>query len=197
MRSKLSPVLKALTLIASLVLLASCGGGENVKARLDQQNMTPDQAYLYALEMLQAKDYEQALPLLQRANEKVGRSAEMIANLGVAQAELGQHDKALENLTRALSMAPSNGDITNQIAITYRMQGQFDKAKKLYERQIAVNPNNARAHYNLGVLCELYMNKPSCALEHYKQFQALSEVPDDTVKIWVQVLEAQAGQAGG
>ena len=197
MRSNTWIPLKLIALLASVSILASCGGSDSVKARVDHQSMTPDQAYVYALEMLQAEDYEQALPLLQRANEKVGRSAEVIANLGVAQAELGEYEKALENLKRALSMSPGNLDVVNQIAVTYRMQGEFDKAKQLYEKQIATHPQSARAHYNLGVLCELYLNNPSCALNHYKQFQALSATPDDTVKIWVQVLEAKVGQTGG
>ncbi|MGM0564530.1 MAG: tetratricopeptide repeat protein [Pseudomonadota bacterium] len=173
------------------LFLSACGGTQSSKPRLDHQSMTPDQAYVYALEVLRAGDYEEALPLLERASEKVGVEAEVVANLGVAQIETGDHESGIESLTRALSMAPGNADIVNAMAIAYRMKGDFERAKRFYQQQISRNPADPRPHYNLGVLCELYLNDAACALEHYRQFQKLSGEPDDEVGLWIQSLEAK------
>jgi hypothetical protein len=62
----------------------------------------------------------------------------------------------------------------------------------VYEKEIARFPEYLPVHKNLGILCDLYLNDPVCAL---KQFEIYSEgMPSDPqVKTWIAELRMRAG----
>ena len=55
-----------------------------------------------------------------------------------------------------------------------RRQGRFAEAQAAYERAISADPEYALAHYNLGVLNELYLQRIDLALLHFEYYQSLS-----------------------
>jgi len=65
-----------------------------------------------------------------------------------------------------------------------RRQGQFSAAEAAYERAIAARPDYALAHYNLGVLNELYLRHLDVALLHFETYQALAG-EDKQVEKWI------------
>ena len=50
----------------------------------------------------------------------------------------------------------------------------------------------ARAHFNLGVLAELYMQDLNLALNHFRLYQGLQKQADQTVANWIIDLERRA-----
>lgn len=73
----------------------------------------------------------------------------------------------------------------NQLAILARHQCEFSKAETHWLQAIKLWPNYPSAHYNLGILYELYTGKLELALQHYQTYQSLIDEPDKRVALWI------------
>jgi len=65
-----------------------------------------------------------------------------------------------------------------------RRNGKFLEAEAAYLKAVTVNPDYALAHYNLGVLNELYLQRLDVALRHFETYQALAG-DDRQVEKWI------------
>ena len=83
----------------------------------------------------------------------------------------------------------------NNLGIAYREAGQFDKAEEAYRKAVAQRPDWETVHFNMGVLYDLYLNRPSEALGHYRDYLRLHG-RDETVEVWVADLEQRLGPGG-
>ena len=67
--------------------------------------------------------------------------------------------------------------------------GRFEEARASYEEGIGENPEYARLYRNLGILCDIYLQEPECALRNFESYQQLSEGNDEQVKRWIADVE--------
>jgi tetratricopeptide (TPR) repeat protein len=113
------------------------------------------------------------------------------AKLNLALALIGQeqHQAAIDMLKLAILDNPNNIHALNQLAILQRQQGQFDQAKLNWLAALTKWPDYAQAHYNLGILYDLYLGQFDLALNHYQQYQTYQEKPDRLVRAWVADIE--------
>ncbi len=77
----------------------------------------------------------------------------------------------------------------NNQALTLREQGQFREAARLLSSGIELAPHTPELHYNLAVICELYLFDLNTALEHYRRYRALTDSEDKLVAGWIADLE--------
>jgi tetratricopeptide (TPR) repeat protein len=146
-----------------------------------------------AIAMLKDKDYGQAIDLLEKVIElSPGISAPYI-DIAIAYQGIGKPDKAEEHLKAALKLFPEHPVACNEYGLLYRKTGRFAEARSIYEKAIARFPDYYPLHRNLGILCDLYLDDPECAL---KQFETYSErMPADAqVKIWIAELRMRLGR---
>jgi tetratricopeptide (TPR) repeat protein len=134
------------------------------------------------------RDFDRAVGLLEKSP---GVTAPYI-NMAIACRHIGELEQAEAHLKTALSLAPEHPVACNEYGLLYRKTGRFTEARAIYEKAIAGFPDYYPVHRNLGILCDLYMNDPTCALEHYEIYSRA--MPDDKqVKLWIADLQIRLG----
>lgn len=145
-----------------------------------------------SLALLNAGRYDEAITLLNKvASQTEGNSAPYI-NLGIAYSRLDDLSQAESSFLKALSINPDHPVANNEFALFNRKRGHFQEARVLFERVVESYPDYLPARKNLGILCDLYLNDASCALDHYRIYQEANP-SDEEVKIWITSLEKKIG----
>lgn len=109
-------------------------------------------------------------------------------NLAIIYANNGDDEQTQQVLDQALALDPDNPAALNQMGILLRKNGNFLGAEAAYMKAVTVSPDYALAHYNLGILNELYLQRLEPALQHFEIYQSL--VGDDQqVAKWIADLE--------
>ena len=145
-----------------------------------------------AVGLLEDGEYVQAIDLLEKVIEKSPGVTAPYINMAIACRHIGELEQAEAHLKTALSLAPEHPVACNEYGLLYRKSGRFTEARAIYEKAIAGFPDYYPVHRNLGILCDLYMNDPTCALEHYEIYSRA--MPDDKqVKLWIADLQIRLG----
>ena len=105
-------------------------------------------------------------------------------NLAILRAKAGD-DKAAEGyVTDALIIDPQHPAALNLLGMLLRRQGKFVEAESAYLKAVTASPDYALAHYNLGVLNELYLQRLDVALQHFERYQDI-QGEDKQVTKWI------------
>jgi tetratricopeptide (TPR) repeat protein len=115
-------------------------------------------------------------------------------NLGWVRQRLDRHADAIRSFEDGLRLRPGELRAINLLGISQREAGRFADAEATYRRGLARAPDTASLHLNLGILYELYLQRPRQALEHYRRYQALQAAPDPKVAGWIALLERREGR---
>jgi Tfp pilus assembly protein PilF len=137
-----------------------------------------------AVTMLKNKDYGQAIDLFQKVIEQSPGVTAPYINTAIAYQAIGKPEQAEKQLKTALKIFPEHPVVCNEYGLLYRKTGRFTEARAIYEKAIARFPDYYPAHRNLGILCDLYLNDPACALEHYEIYSE-AKPEDKQVKLWI------------
>ena len=105
-------------------------------------------------------------------------------NLAIIHIYNGDEVAAHADIDAALALNPNHPAALNQQGMLFRRNGKFIEAEAAYLKAVTASPDYALAHYNLGVLNELYLQRLDYALENFEQYQLL--VGDDKqVEKWI------------
>jgi tetratricopeptide (TPR) repeat protein len=105
-------------------------------------------------------------------------------NLAIIHAGNGDDAAALAAVDAALSLDPDHAPALNQQGMLLRRSGNFIEAEAAYLKAVTASPDYALAHYNLGVLNELYLQRLDVALQHFERYQELAG-EDAEVEKWI------------
>lgn len=151
--------------------------------------------YAKALQSMRAGELDKALTMLQSISSRYPQLSGPVVNQGIIYQRQKKFDEAEQALRQALDVNASNPYAHNALGLTLREKGKFDDARKHYESAIALDPEYARAHFNLGVLAELYLQDMALALSHFRAYQSLQRQQDQTVANWIADLERRVPEA--
>jgi len=143
--------------------------------------------------MLKGQDYGRAIDLLEKVIERSPGVTAPYIDIAIAYQRIGKPSLAEEHLQTALTLVPGHPVACNEYGLLYRKTGRFAEARAIYEKAIERFPDYYPAHKNLGILCDLYLNDPACALEHYEIYSKAR--PDDAqVPLWIADVRARLGR---
>lgn len=146
-----------------------------------------------AVALMDGQDYEQAIALLEKVIAQAPGVTAPYINIAMAYRRTGQPEKAEAHLQTALDLIPAHPAACNEYGLLYRQSGRFADARQMYETALASFPEYYPLHRNLGILCDLYLNDPACALAHYEIYgQAYPE--DRKVQMWIADLRMRLGE---
>ncbi len=115
-------------------------------------------------------------------------------NLAIIHANNENNDAARSSLDAALVLNPNHPAALNQLGMLLRRNGKFLEAEAAYLKAVTVSPDYALAHYNLGVLNELYLQRLDVALENFETYQTLVG-EDKQVEKWIADLRRRVAAA--
>jgi len=122
------------------------------------------------------------------------------ANLGVALARQGRWAEAAEALEAAAALdsgGPGAARVQFDLGVAYRHLGRYEDARAAYERALALAPDDVDIAYNLGILYELYLNRPGPALAAYRRYVAGGGPEAARVSRWIEAIETRQRAQGG
>ncbi len=105
-------------------------------------------------------------------------------NLAIIHGQNGNDEAAQASIDAALALNPNHAPALNQQGMLLRRNGKFIEAEAAYLKAVTASPDYALAHYNLGVLNELYLQRLDVALQHFQDYQALVG-EDKQVEKWI------------
>ena len=184
-------------LLATLIVaLAGCAGGNGSTTRPEIAEAGVADGVVREIPPKAQTMFEQAVAVMAAGDliEAEFRFEEFVlqypdfpgayANLAIIHAENGNDSAAEGAITDALIIDPQHAPTLNQLGMLLRRQGKFAEAESAYTKAVDAQPDYALAHYNLGVLNELYLQRLDSALIHFEQYQSLSG-EDKRVEKWI------------
>lgn len=157
-----------------------------------QAKWTSDQKkwYRHAVAAGKHGDWSAAVQWLSKLTDE-RESGALSADYGLALQKSGRISAAVRVYRHALALDPGLAMAANNLALLLRRQGKFEQARQLLEKAIADNPAKASLHFNLAVLCDLYLLDRSAAIRQYQAYQKLLDRPDRKVAGWIAQLKRE------
>jgi Flp pilus assembly protein TadD len=149
--------------------------------------------YESAIRLLSQQRYADGIALLVKVTDSAPLVIAPHIDLGIAYGRSGDLPRAEASLQKALQIDANHPIANNELGMIYRRQGRFADARASYEKALALYPSFHFAHRNLAILCDLYLQDVSCALEHYQAYRLAA--PDDQEAVrWLADLQARNGR---
>ena len=146
-----------------------------------------------AVVLMEKEEYEKAIVLLEKVVEVSPGVTAPYINIAMAYRKIGKFEAAEKNLKTALELFPGHPVASNEYGLLLRKSGRFAEARNVYEQALAQFPEFLPARRNLGILCDLYLNDPQCALAQFEQYSQV-QPGDEEVKIWISELRIRSGR---
>ena len=187
-----------LTMLAAMLLLSACGGGAIPDAEPRQETGVVVGPTIARPEVppLALTMFEQATAVMASGDflDAELRFKDFLlrypdypgayVNLAIIHINNDNDAAAQAAIDAALALHPAHPAALNQQGMLFRKNGNFIEAEAAYLKAVTASPDYALAHYNLGVLNELYLQRLDTALQHFEQYQSLVG-EDKQVEKWI------------
>jgi Tfp pilus assembly protein PilF len=142
------------------------------------------ESFEHAVTLMGEGDLEQGAALLEEVVEDAPEVTAPYIDLALALERLDRPEDAEQYLQMALRLFPGHPVASNEYGLLLRKAGRFLEARTVYEESLVSFPEYMPAHRNLGILCDLYLDDPACAMEQYEIYsEAMPK--DEQVAVWI------------
>lgn len=192
MRYLTDNMLRRIVLVAIAATLAACASSPKPAQRANAPAEMPSEApaevardYSDAQTLMSVDDFAGAAQILEPFTRYNPQYPAAAVTLAIAWRNLGRDDEALALLETTLVSHDGYAPGWNEVGILHREAGRFAEAEAAYLKAVTVNPQYALAHFNLGILLDLYLGRHEQALTHYQRYQELVPDEDKQVEGWI------------
>lgn len=177
-----------------LLAIVGCVGGAPeqrssapAKTRVEATDVSPElqRDYSNAQTLMSVEDYEGAAEILQPLAVSYPEYPAVSTLLAIAWRKLALTEQAQGLLESTLAAHEDFAPALNEVGILYRESGDFAAAEAAYMKAVTVKPDYALAHFNFGILLDLYLGRHEQALTHYERYQELAPGEDKQVGRWI------------
>lgn len=103
--------------------------------------------------------------------------SEIFQNLGIIALRQQKYSEAVTLFQSAIIRNPVDQRALNLLAVAYRRMGLYEESESVYSYGLIIAPEYSLFHRNLGILYDLFLQKPELAGSHYQVY--LEQQPDD------------------
>ncbi len=128
----------------------------------------PEALAIKADEAFENGDLKKAFVLLDEANVKDPKNAEILGKLGYISGKEERDNEAISYYQEALHVEENNDVFHNALASLYRKDGEFSQAEKHYKQALAIDANYDVTYFNYANLLS-DMKRYSEALTMYEK----------------------------
>jgi tetratricopeptide (TPR) repeat protein len=140
-----------------------------------------------AVALMAQEEYEKAIELLEKVVKASPGVTAPYVNMALACRKVGKPEVAEEYLKTALKIFPGHPLASNEYGLLLRKTGRFGEARQVYEKSLAEFPEYFPLRKNFGILCDLYLNDPQCALTQYELYSQANP-RDEQIGLWISEL---------
>ncbi len=196
------PAVRLMAAVLVLSLAGCAGAPQRAEVAEGEGDAAPDwpaaavRDYERALGLMDAGRDDDAARRLSELADRYPEYAGPLVNLGLIAARNGDADAAANYFNLATTICTTCAPAWNQLGIQHREHGRFAQAEEAYQQALASDPDYALAHYNLGVLYDLYQGRHAAAVEHYERYVTLAGGAGDTAQVgrWIADLRRRLGE---
>ena len=180
----------SLTLASLLFTLSACVTTPEVAEKVSDQPVgdTLEPIFRGALAKMKSEKFADAVTGFKSIIASDPSLTSPRFNLALALHQENRDEAAMAAVNELLGVEPLHLPGQNLKATLLLMDGQVEASKAVLERMLSVSDFPA-AHYNLGVLCDVYLSDLSCARYHLSTYQRLRQDDDHRVTAWLAELE--------
>ncbi len=153
-------------------------------------------AYNKAVNAMKNGRDDSAISQFQAITQTHPNLAAAFVNIGLLHLKHKRYEKAEKSLLQATTIQPSDPVGQTHLGLAYRHLGKFKEAKQAYDQALKSDPKYSFAHLNAGILYDIYLNDLARALNHYQQYQALTNNADKKVDKWIIDLQRRVKKNG-
>ncbi len=153
-------------------------------------------AYNKAINAMKNGRDDSAIRQFQAITQTHPNLAAAFVNLGLIHLKYKRYEKAEKSLLQATTIQPADPVGQTHLGLVYRHLGKFKEAQQAYDQALKSDPKYSFAHLNAGILYDIYLNDLARALNHYQQYQALTNNADKKVDKWIIDLQRRVKSNG-
>lgn len=149
--------------------------------------------FIEAKKAINKKDYKTAkakLLVITGNDDSLAGPWVLMGQIAQEQKEL---ERAVEYYQKAIHINSKNINAYTALAHVQRQLGKFNVAQNTLAEALRVWPDFPEAHLNLGVLYDLYLNKPVMAQQHMEAFLFLTKRDKGEAEAWLEEVKGRTG----
>lgn len=149
--------------------------------------------FIEAKKAIKKKDYKTAkskLLVITGNDDSLAGPWVLMGEIAQEQKEL---EKAVEYYQKAIDINSENVNAYTGLAHVQRQMGKFNVAQNTLAEALRIWPDFPEAHLNIGVLYDVYLNKPVLAQQHMEAFLFLAKKETEQAEVWFEEVKGRTG----
>jgi tetratricopeptide (TPR) repeat protein len=133
---------------------------------------------------------KQKLGVITKKDESLSGPWSMLGDIAI---EEKQFKLAASHYKKSIEITRDNVNAYTGLAKAQRLMGEYNVAQNTLEAALQLWPDFPEAHLNLGILYDIYLNKPKQAQMHMEAYLYLTDYKNKLAETWLEEVRSRTG----